>query len=154
MHFFLRVFLPYLTCVGEKVAGKGPARVIPTGQAARDIRHQRNKNVCAVMLNLVLGDTSVYIFFFCLCNIIEGKCIFGVCDVLSVEKILLTLFSCDEQIREQKRAGVLAEKRASSSSSSAPRILVRVTLFTSFSRTNYCSIYLEANQQLMEFIRM
>lgn len=63
MHFFLRVFLPYLTCVGEKVAGKGPARVIPTGQAARDIRHQRNKNVCAVMLNLVLGDTSVYIFF-------------------------------------------------------------------------------------------
>lgn len=70
----------------------------------------------------------------------------GVCDVLSVEKILLTLFSCDEQIREQKRAGVLAEKRASSSSSSAPRILVRITLFTSFTRTNYCSIYLEANQ--------
>lgn len=48
------------------MAGKGPARVIPTGQAARDIRHQRNKNVCAVVLNLVLDDTSVYnlIFFF------------------------------------------------------------------------------------------
>ena len=46
------------------MAGKGPARVIPTGQAARDIRLQRNKNVCAVMLNLVMGDTSVYIFFF------------------------------------------------------------------------------------------
>jgi len=60
---------------GEKVAGKGPARVIPTGQAARDIRLQRNKN-----------------------------------------------------IREQKRAGVLAEKRASSSSSSAPRILALVGL--------------------------
>ena len=57
---------------------------------------------------------------------------FGVFDVLSVERILLTLFSCDEQIREQKRAGVLAEKRASSSSSSAPRILVRITLFTSY----------------------
>jgi hypothetical protein len=98
--------------------------------------------------------TLLCTFFFCLCNIIEGKCIFGVCDVLSVEKILLTLLSCDEQIREQKRAGVLAEKRASSSSSSAPRILVRVTLCTSFSRTNYCSIYLEANQQLMELIRM
>ena len=30
---------------------------------------------------------------------------FGV-FVLSVERILLTLFSCHEQIREQKRAGV------------------------------------------------
>lgn len=60
---------------GDKVAGKGPARVIPTGQAAREIRHQRNKN-----------------------------------------------------IREQKRAGVLAEKRASSSPSSAPRILALVSL--------------------------
>ena len=53
------------------MAGKGPARVIPTGQAARDIRHQRNKNVCAVVLNLVLDDTSVYnlIFFFSVCVI-------------------------------------------------------------------------------------
>lgn len=60
---------------GDKVAGKGPARVTPPGQAAREIRHQRNKN-----------------------------------------------------IREQKRAGVIAEKRASSSPSSAPRILALVGL--------------------------
>lgn len=60
---------------GEKVIGKGPARVPLPGQAARDIRLQRNKN-----------------------------------------------------IREQKRAGVLAEKRATSSSSSAPRILALVGL--------------------------
>lgn len=32
-------------CTGDKVAGKGPARVTPPGQAAREIRHQRNKNV-------------------------------------------------------------------------------------------------------------
>ncbi|KAG0627782.1 hypothetical protein M758_2G227700 [Ceratodon purpureus] len=60
---------------GDKVAGKGAARVPPPGQAAREIRHQRNKN-----------------------------------------------------IREQKRAGVLAEKRASSSPTSAPRILALVGL--------------------------
>ena len=52
----------------------------------------------------------MYIFFFCLCQIIEGKCMFGVFDVLSVERILLTLFTCDEHIHDQKKAGVLAEK--------------------------------------------
>ena len=59
------------------MAGKGPARVIPTGQAARDIRLQRNKNVCAVMLNLVMGDTSVYIFFFSVCviSLKESACL-------------------------------------------------------------------------------